>query len=124
MPNQQELLTAVQDLRDTVALLVSTLKEDYPKRTEIKQARFFAGVYVIIGLIISALVSSFITVTIVSGCFLSKAALDGNANPVCSGLPGYTTAQARNQQTRDRFEHLIREIDKNQREIKVLQQKG
>lgn len=119
--SQKELLTAVQDLRDTVALLVSTLKEDYPKRTEIKQARLFAALYVVIGLVVSAIVGGLLTVVTVSGCFLSKQALDGNANPLCATLPGYTVAQERNHQTRERFEHVLDQIDKNAREIKQLQ---
>lgn len=124
MPSEQpELLLAVQELRDTVASLVVTLRNDYPKRIEIRRDRFRFAVYVLVGLVVSAVIGGLMTIVTVSGCFLSRTAIEGHANAVCGIMPGYTTAQERNARTTERFMQLLQDIEKNKRQIRQLQHK-
>jgi uncharacterized membrane protein len=117
------LLEAIKSLRDTVSALNQTLQADYPKREEIKRDRKTFTAWIVIGLLLSAVGGSLVTIGTVSGCFLSKSAADGNVPAFCSALPGYSDARARNARTRDRFEQLILEIQQNSKRLDALENK-
>lgn len=104
----QELVEAIKTLHKGVDALNRTLSEDYPRRSEIKRARVNFAIATLLGLFISSLV----TIGTVSGCFLSKSAVDGHPPAVCSILPGYATTQARAQRQKAHTEKLFRDIEK------------
>lgn len=114
---QRELIAAVTSLRETVEILNETLKKDYPKRVEIRKDRRFFAVLIFFGIILGMLLSSFITIATVSGCFLSKDAADGHASGICHTMPGFTVAEERNNRTIQRFNELLNTINQNKKMI-------
>lgn len=119
MTDIQPLLDAVVVMSDNIKALNETLKSDYPKRAEIRRSRRQFALYIVLGLFMSSLV----TIGTVSGCFLSKQAVDGEAPFFCAVLPGYSEAQDRNRRITKRFNQLLHEIASNKKDINRLQRR-
>ena len=109
------LLAAVKQLIRVVEALDRTLKNDYPKRVEVRRARRnFAG-----AVILALLLSYFATINTVSYCFLS-----GKANSdqsFCHIFPGYTESQDRNKDILNLFNEIVDTTHKNRTKIDDMQ---
>ena len=117
MPGEEDLIEAVRALTSVVKQLEETLKSDYPKRAEIRRARTRFAWFTVFGL----LCSSLMTIGVVSGCFLSKAAVDGHPPALCGVVPGYNDTQERSDRSRKRFVILFRTTDENSAKIERLE---
>lgn len=111
-PTGQALLTAVQNLTRVVEVLQQTLKEDYPKRSEIEKdfptkaslVKSRKQAALIIAVAIFA--SSIITMGSVSYCFLQ-----GKVYTACRVIPGYSA-------TVDRSVRLAKQRDDSTTQVK------
>lgn len=117
----ERLLAETRALHESVDALVSTLDREYPKRAEIKKARTNFAIAIIIGLLLSGFISSVVTIGTVSGCFLSKSAVDGHAPHICSVMPGYDATQDRARRSTDKFTELFQTTDTNEQRIDRLE---
>lgn len=121
----ERLLEAVQGLAAEVKSLHEDLEKNYPKRSEIednyedkKTLRKKRFSFVIFGLII-VLVSQFLTVSMISYCFLGDQT--NNHHAACSVLPGYDNTQARSAELLATFTELVDFIHENRGKILTTQ---
>lgn len=111
----ERLLAETRALHEAVDALIATLEREYPKRAEIRKARQSFALAIMIGLIVSAIISIITTIGTVSGCFLSRAAVDGHAAHACSFLPGYDATQDRARRNNARFAQLFSDVAYNKK---------
>lgn len=115
-PMESELLQSVRGLTAAVNALDATLKDEYPKRAEVRRGLMQLALLTIAGLVGSSLV----TISVISGCFLNPRVNEGHPVVACRILPGYTESVARNQKLLQQFNKLLVQIEENRRQIKRL----
>lgn len=123
-----ELLEAVKNLTTVVQALDTTLKEDYPKRSElerkyvtyqqVKQRR----IQIAAATVIAIALSYFFAVSTVTYCYHGGQA-GQNYKPVCSIFPGYNTYQNGNKQLIDDFHKLQQEVQETENLVQDLDAK-
>jgi hypothetical protein len=117
---RDELLTGVRALTNAVNALDTTLKNDYPKRAEVRRGLIQLALLTVAGLV----GSSFVTVAVISGCFLSpKVSQEGNPAVACQILPGYSESVRRNHLLLKQFNQLLVDIEQNRKDIARLERK-
>lgn len=116
--NDENLLVAVKQLTRAVRSLDSTLKADYPDRTEVKRDR-----KVFIYAVLVALAASFFAnVSTVNYCFLQGLPDEGERS-FCQVFPGWDDSFDNNRRATETFLNMQKQIAENQREITELQSK-
>ena len=119
---EDALLEAIGELKQVVRALTKVIEEDYPKRKEVETrfttkqtaARRFSIVTAFI--VISLIVSYFVSISTVSVCFLSQ---DQPAS--CELIPGYSASKDHNLKILNEFIELQQRSLDNERRIDRLE---
>ena len=114
----ENLLAAVKQLTAAVRMLNATMKEDYPKRAEVKRNRRTFIWAVMVGL----LLSYFANVSTVNYCFL-QGIPDAGTHQFCRVFPGWDDSFNNNRDSMQTVVDMQKIMEQNQKEIAQLKAK-
>lgn len=109
------LLAAVRQLTKVVQGLDHTLKEDYPKRSELNRSRR----YFVFSVVITLILSYFATVSTVSYCFL-QGIPDKGEKKFCRIFPGYEDSFDNNREAQRIFLNMQIQVKDLQAQVDQL----